>query len=143
MSRRMTKKRLKAAINFLNPETGLIDLVNACVLTISNPLVNQVLMIGDGNRCVLAHAWKDGHNDIRVSGSYVKINTEKTICNNPLFDDARYYSDGIIIDHPYEDVVSWFDRFFGPVPAAREILRILGYAEDGTIKSRVSSKKSL
>ncbi len=113
----MTKTRLLQAINHFNPETGLEDVIKAAKDTIRlydevypelplySDLFDRGLLRMSGSCCLLARAWKNGHNKIWVGTYGVELGGERE-------------------SHSYSDVVDWFDGIPG-LDAAKEALKIL------------------
>ncbi len=115
----MTKERLVEAVNFLNPETGIQDLIVSAKKTIQYLTKNNrldfyrgekthfpKLDVGNERCCVLARGWKDGHNRIEVNMTHAEL-------------------DGECINHSFIDVVRWFDCLRSDLIAAESVLALL------------------
>ncbi len=120
----MTRERLEEAINFLNPETGIQDVIKSARMT-------RKLLMEEGEkytsslgawedglmeaavatRCVLARGWKDGNTLVEVGSNEVLIQS----AGSPY----------TVENHPYSDVVSWFDHF-NDLDAVENVLITLG-----------------
>ncbi len=123
----MTKERLVEAITWNNP-TGVADVIKAAKKTVElceeydEEWVNDIsyeykgidesmlpcLIVGDGQKCVLAWGWINGHKTISVEHDHYSIEVS-----------------GKDLKHPYSDVVKWFDSLGSDLEAANKVLRIL------------------
>ena len=146
MITRMTKKKLTEAIKFLNPKTGIKDVVDSCVKELEDdPTERRRMYPGDASSCVLATAWKDGHEHIEVCNDEVYIYITDESFNKVLNMGIKYirlHKNKIGINHKYGEVVKWFDTLYNSKNAARTVLEILGYTEDGMVKPRATSKST-
>jgi hypothetical protein len=116
----MHRQRLIEAITANNPaDVALKNVMVACERTLKtdeNHLYclkenkkGNPMLTGEANSCILAHAWRQPFKYIAVGADSYEIGN----------------IGGNRINHPYRDVVEWFDGYYDEKQASSDVIKLL------------------